>query len=136
MYHHLICCTIIKLVINTLLICVLCIQQEVGEKSALEIIKDTGRGVVKCRICKEDHWTTNCPYKDTLGPLRDSLAGTTDQAEGDATDGADGKAKEAGAGAPAAPGAGGAGGKYVPPNIRAGGRGESMPDRKRSKDDL
>ena len=92
--------------------------------------------MVKCRICKEDHWTTNCPYKDTLGPLRDSLAGTTDQPEGDATDGADGKAKEAGAGAPAAPGAGGAGGKYVPPNIRAGGRGESMPDRKRSKDDI
>merc|ERR1719251_668444 len=28
-------------------------------------------GVVKCRFCKEDHWTTQCPYKDTLAPLRE-----------------------------------------------------------------
>lgn len=111
-------------------------EKELGEKSALEKIKETGqRGVVKCRICKEDHWTTNCPYKDTLGPLRDSLAGATgEKTEGDAADGADDKAKAGGAGAPAAPGAAGAGGKYVPPNIRAGGRGESMPDRKRTED--
>merc|ERR1711973_115272 len=49
------------------------------EKSAIEILKEKakGGGVVKCRICKEDHWTTNCPYKETLGPLRESLAGGT-----------------------------------------------------------
>ena len=23
--------------------------------------------MVTCRICKGDHWTTKCPYKDTLG---------------------------------------------------------------------
>ena len=35
-----------------------------GEKSALELLKEkASKGVVKCRICKEDHWTTNCPYK-------------------------------------------------------------------------
>ena len=22
--------------------------------------------MVQCRICKGDHWTTHCPYKDTL----------------------------------------------------------------------
>ena len=34
------------------------------EKSALDLLKEkASKGVVKCRICKEDHWTTNCPYK-------------------------------------------------------------------------
>ena len=45
-------------------------EKEEGEKSALDVLKSQSKGVVKCRICKEDHWTTNCPYKDTLGPLR------------------------------------------------------------------
>ncbi|KAK2510815.1 hypothetical protein Q9233_017405 [Columba guinea] len=26
-----------------------------------------GQKIVSCRICKGDHWTTRCPYKDTLG---------------------------------------------------------------------
>jgi hypothetical protein len=26
------------------------------------------KSMVTCRICKGDHWTTKCPYKDTLGP--------------------------------------------------------------------
>ena len=26
--------------------------------------------IVQCRICKGDHWTTKCPYKDTLQPLQ------------------------------------------------------------------
>jgi len=111
-------------------------DKEQGEKSALDKIKDSGGQVIKCRICKEDHWTTNCPYKDTLGPLRDSLAGPTDKPEGEG--GAESDADKAKAGGPAPPGgpapAGGAPGKYVPPNIRAGGRGESMPDRKRTED--
>lgn len=29
--------------------------------------------MVKCRICKDDHWTTQCPYKDKLGTLPDLL---------------------------------------------------------------
>merc|ERR1719295_992119 len=57
-------------------------DKEQGEKSALDKIKDSGGQVIKCRICKEDHWTTNCPYKDTLGPLRDSLAGILDLVQG------------------------------------------------------
>ena len=31
------------------------------------------KGIVKCRICKEDHWTTQCPYKDTLLPVQEAL---------------------------------------------------------------
>ena len=23
------------------------------------------KGVIKCRFCKEDHWTTQCPYSKT-----------------------------------------------------------------------
>ena len=93
------------------------------EKNPFEIVRDRG-GVVKCRICKEDHWTTNCPYKDTLGPLRDSLAGTENKESEE-------KQEKP---AQAAGGGGGGGGKYVPPNIRDGSRmGSSMPDRKRSK---
>ena len=26
-------------------------------------------------ICLGDHWTTRCPYKDTLAPLQDILEG-------------------------------------------------------------
>ncbi|RPB26057.1 eukaryotic translation initiation factor 3 [Terfezia boudieri ATCC MYA-4762] len=31
---------------------------------------------VACRICKSDHFTARCPYKDTLPPM-DDIAGTT-----------------------------------------------------------
>jgi len=99
--------------------------------SALDKLKATNRGVVKCRICKEDHWTTQCPYKDTLGPLRESLTGPV---EGEGGEGASAAAPAG----PAAPGAGGAGGKYVPPSRRGGMSdaqarisGESMQDKRR-----
>jgi len=110
-------------------------DKEEGEKSALDILKAQSKGVVKCRICKEDHWTTNCPYKDTLGPLRDSLAGK---------EGGDEDEKDAGGapgGAPQGGGSVGPGGKYVPPSRRGGEGsgardriGESMPDRRRTED--
>jgi translation initiation factor 3 subunit G len=97
------------------------------EQSALDKLKSTNKGVVKCRICKEDHWTTQCPYKDTLGPLKDSLT------EVGRDTGDDGPSTAAAA----APAAGGstAGGKYVPPSKRGVegriGVGDSMPDRRR-----
>lgn len=107
------------------------------EKSALDKLKESSKGVVKCRICKEDHWTTNCPYKDTLGPLRESLAGKEGE-EGDEKDGA--PAPGAGPGGPPQGGQGGPGGKYVPPSRRgAEGSsareriGESMNDRRRGE---
>ena len=110
------------------------------ENDPLSCMAAQNKGVVKCRICKEDHWTTMCPYKDTLGPLRDSLAGAEKDGESSQNEG--GKLGEAGkpgsnmpgasGGAGAGPGAAGQGGKYVPPSRRgAEGRiGESMPDRK------
>lgn len=78
--------------------------------------------MVSCRICKGDHWTTKCPYKDTLGPIQEKLQ------DGDKPAG------EAGAvPTPAIPGAPAqankAGGKYVPPSLRDGpskGKGETM----------
>ncbi|UYV65586.1 EIF3G [Cordylochernes scorpioides] len=38
-----------------------------AEESGLAKLK--GRGLVLCRICKEDHWTTQCPYKDKFSDL-------------------------------------------------------------------
>ena len=106
-------------------------EKEQQDKSALEKMKEM-KGIVKCRYCKEDHWTTQCPYKDTLGPLRDSLMGPGDEADGGPEGGA-----AASPAAAAAGGGGGAGGKYVPPSRRgmsdaqARITGDSMPDRRR-----
>jgi translation initiation factor 3 subunit G len=99
--------------------------------SAEQAIKDkltkAGAGKVLCRLCKGDHFTAKCPYKDSLAgldaadtpPLGDDDFGT----------------KEPGAPAPAAS----AGGKYVPPSMRSGGGsrpGESMSRPGQSRDDL
>jgi len=67
---------------------------------------------VKCRICKEDHWTIKCPYKHTLGPLQESLRSEEKKPPVNVVEEK----------------AGGKLGKYVPPNMREGGnrRGESM----------
>jgi hypothetical protein len=43
------------------------------EDDPLMKLKSMQKGVVKCRICKEDHWTTQCPYKDTLLPVQEAL---------------------------------------------------------------
>ena len=107
-------------------------DKEMGEESTLDIIRKSTKGIVRCRICKDDHWTSNCPYKDTLGPLSETLNGG--EKEDDTGD-------KAGSGPAAAASAGsvgasstGPGGKYVPPSKRGDNRmGESMPDRKRSK---
>lgn len=33
----------------------------------LKKLRDQSKGMVTCRICKGDHWTSKCPYKDSLG---------------------------------------------------------------------
>ncbi|KAF6031677.1 EIF3G [Bugula neritina] len=81
-----------------------------------------GQKMVQCRICKGDHWTTKCPYKDTLGTLQESLnqGGEATPPNEAAPDG----------GAPKT------GGRYVPPSMRGGAakkEGESM--QMRSRDD-
>lgn len=118
-----------------------------------------GQKIVSCRICKGDHWTTRCPYKDTLGPMQKELAEQLGLSTGD-------KEKPAGSGTihhlhyqifvlfscsaiylylvcpffffslaepePVQP-AQSKTGKYVPPSLRDGGtrRGESMQPNRR-----
>ena len=94
------------------------------QKPTCALDKATNKGMIKCRICKDDHWTTQCPYKDTLGPLKASLSRDPEQEAGIMT--------SAGGGSVAAAESG----KYVLPNKRGGGSearaGDSvMPDRRR-----
>lgn len=62
---------------------------------------------IKCRICSGDHFTTKCPFKDTMAPEGDAAPVDMDAVAGDG-----------GAG-----GGGGIGGSYVPPHLRKGGAG-------------
>ncbi|XP_067877369.1 eukaryotic translation initiation factor 3 subunit G [Heterodontus francisci] len=86
-----------------------------------------GQKIVSCRICKGDHWTTRCPYKDTLGPMQKELAEqlglTTSEKE---------KGSEPEPVQPAQSKTG----KYVPPSLRDGAnrRGESMQTNRRADD--
>uniref|UniRef100_A0A8C5BZX0 Eukaryotic translation initiation factor 3 subunit G n=1 Tax=Gadus morhua TaxID=8049 RepID=A0A8C5BZX0_GADMO len=88
-----------------------------------------GQKIVSCRICKGDHWTTRCPYKDTLGPMQKELADQLGLSTGDS-------AKPAAEPEPAQP-AQSKTGKYVPPSLRDGStrRGESMQPNRRGTDD-
>jgi translation initiation factor 3 subunit G len=92
-----------------------------------------GQKIVTCRICKGDHWTIKCPYKDSLAPLQDALEGgdkkkAAEEAAGGAAGGAPG-----GGGPPPASGA--RQGKYVPPSMREGGnkKGDSMMSKNRDE---
>ncbi|XP_071801958.1 eukaryotic translation initiation factor 3 subunit G-like [Asterias amurensis] len=69
--------------------------------------------LVMCRVCKGDHWTTKCPYKDSLEPLQEKLL------QGGAEAGAETPEDSAEAAkAPAGGGGGGGSGKYIPPSAR------------------
>ncbi|CAG0896177.1 unnamed protein product [Darwinula stevensoni] len=74
------------------------------------------KGLVKCRYCDQDHWTTQCPYKDSLAPIKSALE---EQKPAPALEGGDkGQAKP---------------GKYISPALR----GERKPGESMSrKDDL
>ncbi|KAF2748690.1 eIF-3 RNA-binding subunit [Sporormia fimetaria CBS 119925] len=74
---------------------------------------------IKCRICSGDHWTTKCPFKDTMAP----------EGEGVPADMKDDGVAEQGA-------LGGGGSSYVPPHLRGrSGAGEKMGG-KYERDDL
>lgn len=87
-----------------------------------------GQKIVSCRICKGDHWTTRCPYKDTLGPMQKELAEQLGLSTGE-------KEKLPGELEPMQA-AQSKTGKYVPPSLRDGAsrRGESMQPNRRSDD--
>jgi len=82
-----------------------------------------GQKIVQCRVCKGDHWTTKCPYKDKLAPIEEKL--TEAELENSAKE-----STPTGPGAGAAPKpapapAGSAPGKYVPPSLRGKEKGGS-----------
>lgn len=83
---------------------------------------------IMCRLCKGAHFTSKCPYRDTLGALG------MDGADAPLDDGTATPKNEPAISAPAA-----VGGKYVPPSMRAGaagrGAGESM-GRPANRDDM
>ena len=45
-------------------------QNKNAEPEEDPLAKLKSQKLVSCRICKGDHWTTKCPYKDTLGPIQ------------------------------------------------------------------
>lgn len=91
------------------------------EKSAEEMKKADAlkSAKIKCRICQGDHFTTKCPFKDTMGEGEATPADMPDDA-----------------GQAGGPGAGS--GSYVPPHLRGRGgasAGEKMGG-KFERDDL
>lgn len=74
---------------------------------------------IKCRICSGDHWTTKCPFKDTMAPEGESAAAVPLDLNEDEMKGTQG-------------------GSYVPPHLRnraGGATGEKMGG-KYERDDL
>ncbi|KAF9479498.1 translation initiation factor 3 RNA-binding subunit, partial [Pholiota conissans] len=99
--------------------------EQAPEETLKSRVKAAGAGKVSCRLCKGDHFTAKCPYKDTLGGLENTDTGA-------------GPDDDLGAGPEAVPAAA-VGGKYVPPSMRgagARGAGESMRGAGGNRDDL
>jgi len=99
--------------------------EEADKEDPLKKLK--GNSIVKCRVCKGDHWTTKCPYKESLQPLKD-----IEDKE---------KAKDQVDAGPVMADKGGkpGGTAYVPPSLRGGGgapgqerRGETMNSRRQT----
>ncbi|KAI4770314.1 translation initiation factor 3, RNA-binding subunit [Aureobasidium sp. EXF-3400] len=88
---------------------------------------------IKCRICSGEHFTTKCPFKNTMAPEGEAGAGLAD------LDGDVGAAtlQNLAAGGPAQGASGPGGSSYVPPHLRKGGAatGERMGG-KFERDDL
>ncbi|XP_011707546.1 PREDICTED: eukaryotic translation initiation factor 3 subunit G-like [Wasmannia auropunctata] len=83
------------------------------EEDSLDRLKNMGdKGVVKCRNCNGDHWTSKCPYRDTAAVLTGGKLAPDEKS----------LASEAKS----------EGGKYVPPGMRDGAskRGDSMMQRR------
>merc|ERR1712142_1097943 len=98
--------------------------EEADKEDPLKKLK--GNSIVKCRVCKGDHWTTKCPYKESLQPLKDI------EEKEKAKDNVD-------APAPMADMSKKGGSTYVPPSLRGGAgaagterRGETMNSRRQT----
>ncbi|XP_022917882.1 eukaryotic translation initiation factor 3 subunit G [Onthophagus taurus] len=74
------------------------------EENAIDKLKAMGeKTVVKCRTCSGDHWTTKCPWKDTV-----LAGGKPDEKKGPVNTTTTADSNKPG------------GSKYVPPNLREG----------------
>jgi translation initiation factor 3 subunit G len=96
-------------------------QEEQGK-----LMKSVENKKVACRICKGDHFTAKCPYRDTLAPM--------DERPGGSGTGTPGRESPDIAESPAPNGGGRS--AYVAPHLRAGGAklqtaGSSMDRRER-----
>ena len=83
-------------------------------KSAAQPTKKPTNVSVMCRICKGEHWTTKCPYKDTLSSLEDLLE-TSKSPSANSTS----TTPIPGQSASVAPEDSTKSGRYVPPSLRA-----------------
>lgn len=105
-------------------------KEDLDEDKDDPLKKLKGQSIVKCRVCKGDHWTTKCPYKDSLQPLKE-----IEEKEKQAENGVDTSAMAAEIAAKTGVGAGPT--KYVPPSLRGGSdgkerRGETMSSRRQT----
>jgi translation initiation factor 3 subunit G len=90
-------------------------SNQTQEKDPMEMKKATLKDTkIKCRICAGEHWTSKCPFKDTMAPEGEAGAGM-------------GLDEESGPGG-LATGTTDAKGSYVPPHLRgkSGVTGERM----------
>lgn len=71
---------------------------------------------IKCRICSGDHFTTKCPFKDTMAPEGEAAGPPADMDE---------RMGGAGGAGGAEGGLGAGGSSYVPPHLRKGGAGSA-----------
>ncbi|KAJ1970643.1 translation initiation factor eIF3 subunit g, partial [Dimargaris verticillata] len=103
-------------------------QEGEADDSASNVRAALKGKTIVCRICKGAHFTSKCPYKDTLQPLQDTVAGASGADESAAM-------KEQAA-EEMAMGAGGS--TYLPPHLRGKSAvGASMESsRDRDRDDL
>jgi len=98
------------------------VEKSVEENKKEQALKTMA---IKCRICQGDHFTTKCPFKDTMAPEGEAGAGLPDM---DGDNGGD-----------APGGLGNTGSSYVPPHLRKGAAGGSGGERmggKFERDDL
>jgi len=99
------------------------VEDEQKEEDLMQQAKQKLK-TVQCRICKEEHWSAYCPYKDRMGvPTQDDGIRAAAAAANAASKGLDSDNK---------------GGKYIAPNLRGGDarRGEGMSMNPRSKEDF
>ncbi|KAA8911379.1 eukaryotic translation initiation factor 3 subunit G [Sphaerosporella brunnea] len=90
-------------------------EEEAEAAESKNLIEKLRHKQIACRICRGDHFTSKCPFRDTLPPLEDTAAATSEPEVAEV--------KTSGA--------------YVAPHLRGKGRGggESMAGG-RDRDDL